>query len=55
VILFTSHDHEFLSTVVNRIIEITPGGVIDRLMTFDDYIESVEVAKTRDALIRKAA
>ncbi len=55
VILFTSHDHEFLNTVVNRIIEITPGGVIDRLMTFDEYIESKEVAETREALIRKAA
>ncbi|MFH0726707.1 MAG: ATP-binding cassette domain-containing protein [Pseudomonadota bacterium] len=55
VILFTSHDHEFLSTVVNRIIELAPGGVIDRLMTFDEYIESEEVAKYRDAMIRKAA
>lgn len=55
VILFTSHDHEFLNTVVNRIIEITPGGVIDRLMTFDEYIESTEVAKTREAMILKAA
>ena len=55
VILFTSHDHEFVNTVVNRIIEITPGGVIDRLMTFDEYIESTEVAQTREALIRKAA
>ncbi|MBU1054004.1 MAG: ATP-binding cassette domain-containing protein [Proteobacteria bacterium] len=55
VILFTSHDHEFLNTVVNRIIEITPGGIIDRLMTFDEYIESTEVAKTREAMILKAA
>jgi ATPase subunit of ABC transporter with duplicated ATPase domains len=55
VILFTSHDHEFLSTVVNRIIEITPGGVIDRLMTFEEYIESTEVEETREAMIRKAA
>ncbi len=55
VILFTSHDHEFLSTVVNRIIEITPGGVIDRLMTFDEYLESTEIAETREAMIRKAA
>jgi ATPase subunit of ABC transporter with duplicated ATPase domains len=55
VILFTSHDHEFLSTVVNRIIEITPGGIIDRLMTFDEYIESAEVSKTRESMIRKAA
>ncbi len=55
VVLFTSHDHEFLNTVVNRIIEITPGGVIDRLMTFDEYIESSEVEETREAMIRKAA
>ena len=55
VILFTSHDHEFVNTVVNRIIEITPGGVIDRLMTFDEYIKSTEVAQTREALIHKAA
>ena len=55
VILFTSHDHEFLNTVVNRIIEITPGGVIDRLMTFDAYIESTEVEETREAMIQKAA
>jgi len=55
VILCTSHDHEFVNTVVNRIIEITPGGVIDRLMTFDEYIESTEVAQTREALIRNAA
>ncbi|WP_299977651.1 ABC-F family ATP-binding cassette domain-containing protein [Desulfobacula sp.] len=55
VILFTSHDHEFVNTLVNRIIEITPGGVIDRLMTFDEYIESTEVAKIREAMIRKAA
>ncbi len=55
VILFTSHDHEFVNTVVNRIIEITPGGIIDRLMTFDEYIDSTEVAKTRDAMAQKAA
>ena len=55
VVLFSSHDHEFISTVVNRIIEITPGGIIDRLMTFDDYLESSEVAKTRKSMIQKAA
>ncbi|MBI5896806.1 MAG: ATP-binding cassette domain-containing protein [Desulfobacterales bacterium] len=55
VILFTSHDREFLNTVVNRIIELAPGGVIDRLMTFDEYIESAEVEKTREAMILKAA
>ena len=55
VILFTSHDHEFINTLANRIIEITPGGVIDRLMNFDEYIQSTEVSKTRETLIRKAA
>ena len=55
VILFTSHDHEFVNTVANRIIEITPGGVIDQLMTFDEYIERTEVVKTREAMLRKAA
>jgi ATPase subunit of ABC transporter with duplicated ATPase domains len=55
VVLFTSHDHQFVNSLVNRIIEITPGGVIDRLMTFDEYIESTEVAKTREEMIQKAA
>ena len=55
VVLFSSHDHEFVNTVVNRIIEIIPGGVIDRFMAFDEYIKSTEVAKIRKAMIRKAA
>lgn len=55
VILFTSHDHEFVNTLANRIIEITPNGLIDRLMNFDEYIESTEVAKTRETLTQKAA
>jgi len=55
VVLFTSHDHEFVNSLVNRIIEITPSGVIDRLMSFDEYIKSTEVAETRDAMIKKAA
>ena len=50
VILFASHDHEFVSTVANRIIEITPGGVIDRVGAFDEYLESAEVAAERDLL-----
>ena len=44
VVLLASRDHEFVNTVVNRIIEITPDGVIDRLMTFDEYIQTREVA-----------
>ncbi len=55
VVLFTSHDHEFVNSLVNRIIEITPEGVIDRLMTFDEFIKSTEVAETREAMTQKAA
>jgi ATPase subunit of ABC transporter with duplicated ATPase domains len=49
VILFASHDHQFVSTVANRIVELTPQGSIDRLMCFDDYLESTSVAKERKA------
>ncbi len=49
-VLFTSHDHEFTQTVANRIIEITPNGFIDRLMTYDEYIESEAVAGQKEAL-----
>jgi ATPase subunit of ABC transporter with duplicated ATPase domains len=55
VVLFTAHDHEFVITVANRIVEIIPGGVIGRHMTFDEYIESTKVAQTRQGMIRKAA
>lgn len=48
VILFASHDHEFVSTIANRIIEITPGGVIDRVMGFEEYLESEDVTRERD-------
>jgi ATPase subunit of ABC transporter with duplicated ATPase domains len=51
VILFTSHDHEFVNTIANRIIEITPKGVIDQLMAFDEYIESKEIIGSREAMI----
>jgi ATPase subunit of ABC transporter with duplicated ATPase domains len=49
-ILFTSHDHEFTQTVANRILEITPNGFIDKLMTYDEYIESDKVAQQKEAL-----
>ena len=49
-ILFTSRDHELIQTVANRIIEITPGGAIDKLMTYDEYINSDAVQKQRDEL-----
>ena len=50
VVLFASHDHEFVSTIANRIIEITPGGVIDRVMGFEDYLENGEVMRERDEM-----
>ncbi|MFD2163505.1 ABC-F family ATP-binding cassette domain-containing protein [Paradesertivirga mongoliensis] len=50
VILFTSRDHELTETVANRIIEITPGGVIDKLMTYDEYINSDVVKQQREEL-----
>ncbi len=50
VILFSSHDHEFVSTIANRIIEITPTGFIDRAMPFEEYIVNPAVQKLRTAL-----
>lgn len=47
VVLFSSHDHEFISTIANRIIEITPNGVIDRMMNFDDYLKDEQVKELR--------
>ncbi|MFC1669304.1 ABC-F family ATP-binding cassette domain-containing protein [Spirochaetota bacterium] len=47
-ILFSSHDHEFINSIANRIIEITPTGVIDRKISFDDYIASDDVQRIRD-------
>jgi ATPase subunit of ABC transporter with duplicated ATPase domains len=47
VALFTSHDHEFTHTVANRIIEITPSGVIDKRMSYDEYITNAQVKETR--------
>jgi len=49
-VLFTSHDHEFTQTVANRIVEITPNGFIDKLMTYDEYIENEKVAGQKEAL-----
>ncbi|MNS85557.1 putative ABC transporter ATP-binding protein [compost metagenome] len=49
-ILFHSHDHEFMQTVANRIIEITPNGVIDKLMTYDEYLENEDVKALREEM-----
>jgi len=50
VVLFVSHDHEFVDTIANRIVEFTPGEAIDRTMRFDDYLVSDEVRARRDEL-----
>lgn len=43
-LLFTSHDHELVSTVANRIIELTPNGIIDKMMPYDDYLADDKIA-----------
>lgn len=46
-VLFTTHDHEFAQTVANRVLELTPNGVIDRYMTFDEYLEDDKIQELR--------
>ncbi|MFT4412319.1 ABC-F family ATP-binding cassette domain-containing protein [Fredinandcohnia humi] len=48
--LFTSHDHQFVQTIANRIIEITPNGLIDKQMTYDEYLENTELQKQVEAM-----
>ena len=48
IVLLTSHDHTFMQTVANRIIELTPKGIIDRLMTFDEYLDDERVKGMRE-------
>ena len=52
-ILFSSHDHEFINTVANRIIELTPNGSIDKLMNYEDYIHDERVKELRERLYTK--
>ena len=52
IILFSSHDHTLVSTVANRIIEILPGGTIDRMMPYDDYLEDQDVQQKREEFSR---
>ena len=49
-LIFTSHDHQFVQTIANRIIEITPNGIIDRIMPYDEYLESAEVKALRERM-----
>ena len=50
IVLLTSHDHTFMQTVANRIIELTPKGIIDRLTTFDEYMEDARVKQLREEM-----
>jgi ATPase subunit of ABC transporter with duplicated ATPase domains len=50
IVLLTSHDHTFMQTVANRIIELTPKGIIDRLMTFDEYMDDERVKGLREEM-----
>lgn len=52
IVLLTSHDHTFMQTVANRIIELTPNGIIDRLMEFDQYLEDDRVKTLRDEMYK---
>ncbi len=51
VILFTSHDHKFVATLANRIIELTPAGVIDRVMSFDEYLNNSDIDALREKMM----
>jgi ATPase subunit of ABC transporter with duplicated ATPase domains len=50
IVLLTSHDHTFMQTVANRVIELTPKGIIDRLMSFDEYLEDKRVKELREEM-----
>jgi ATPase subunit of ABC transporter with duplicated ATPase domains len=50
IALFTSHDHEFVHTVANRIIELTPTGIIDKYMTYDEYLEDESIKALREKM-----
>jgi len=50
IVLITSHDHTFMQTVANRVIELTPKGIIDRLTTFDEYMEDARVKQLREEM-----
>ena len=49
-VLFTTHDHEFAQTVANRVVELTPNGIIDRYMAFDDYMSDKKIKEMRDKM-----
>jgi ATPase subunit of ABC transporter with duplicated ATPase domains len=50
IILMSSHDHEFIQTVANRVIELTPNGIIDKRIEYDDYITDERVQELRQRI-----
>ena len=50
VVLFSSQDHQFIQTTANRIMEITATGLIDKMTTYDEYLESDELARKRQVM-----
>ena len=52
IVLLTTHDHQFMHTVANRIIELTPKGIIDKLMTYDEYLDDERVKIAREELYK---
>jgi ATPase subunit of ABC transporter with duplicated ATPase domains len=55
IVLLSSHDHTFMETVANRVIELTPNGIIDRLMEFDEYLEDERVHQLREEMYLETA
>jgi len=55
IVLLSSHDHTFMETVANRVIELTPNGTIDQLMTFDEYLASERVHQLREEMYLQTA
>jgi len=51
-VLFTSHDHQFVQTIANRIVELGPTSHLDKLMTYDEYIESEKLKEQREELYK---
>jgi ATPase subunit of ABC transporter with duplicated ATPase domains len=49
-LLFTSHDHELVNTVANRIIELTPNGIIDKMMSYDEYLADAKIVELQGSL-----
>ena len=54
-VLFSSHDHQFVETIANRVIELSPNGILDKLMTYDEFIADPRVKQQRDELYNQTA